>query len=115
MITDSISSRHQKAQSSSISAKNCWNGSQTKLSGVIAMPQNGFCLLVLPGCTPLDFSGSSTIVPHLSLSLSLHSSQSRTRSLNPPSLALAHFPSPPTSSPSALPALSHVLSLLLPL
>jgi hypothetical protein len=44
----------------------------------------------------------------------LPSSQSRTRSLNPPSLTLAHFPSP-TSSPSILPALSHVLSLLLPL
>ena len=44
----------------------------------------------------------------------LPSSQSRTRSLNPPSLTLAHFPSP-TSSPSTLPALSHVLSLLLPL
>ncbi|KAI0304404.1 hypothetical protein B0F90DRAFT_1809233 [Multifurca ochricompacta] len=37
--------------------------------------------------------------------------QSRIRSLNPPSLTLAHFPSS-TSSP---PALSHVLSLLLPL
>jgi hypothetical protein len=44
--------------------------------------------------------------------------QSRTRSLNPPSLTLAHFPSPsPTSSsPSILlPTLSHVLSLLLPI
>ncbi|KAI0004499.1 putative alanine racemase-domain-containing protein [Russula compacta] len=39
--------------------------------------------------------------------------QSRTRSLNPPSLTLAHFPS--TASPSAVPALSHVLSLLLSL
>ena len=46
---------------------------------------------------------------------SLPSSQSRTRSLNPPSLTLAHFPSPTSSSPSSLPTLSHVLSLLLPL
>jgi hypothetical protein len=43
------------------------------------------------------------------------SSQSRTRSLNPPSLTLAHFPSPASSSPSTLPSLSDVLSLLLPL
>ncbi|KAH9980249.1 hypothetical protein BGW80DRAFT_489209 [Lactifluus volemus] len=40
--------------------------------------------------------------------------QSRTRSLNPPSLTLAHFP-PSTSTPPALPSLSHVLALLLPL
>ena len=46
---------------------------------------------------------------------SLPSSQSRTRSLNPPSLTLAHFPSQASSSPSTLPTLSHVLSLLLPL
>lgn len=39
--------------------------------------------------------------------------QSRTRSLLPPSLTLAQFPSP--SSPDAsTPALSHILSLLLP-
>jgi hypothetical protein len=41
-------------------------------------------------------------------------SQSRSRSLNPPSLTLTHFPSP-TSSPPTLPALSHLLSLILPL
>lgn len=40
--------------------------------------------------------------------------QSRTRSLNPPSLTLSHFPSP-TSSPPTLPALFHLLSLILPL
>ncbi|KAI9512433.1 mini-chromosome maintenance replisome factor-domain-containing protein [Russula earlei] len=40
--------------------------------------------------------------------------QSRARSLNPLSLTLAHFPSP-MSSPSAVPTLSRVLSLLLPL
>ncbi|KAI9443235.1 mini-chromosome maintenance replisome factor-domain-containing protein [Lactarius indigo] len=40
--------------------------------------------------------------------------QSRTRSLNPPSLTLSHFPSP-TSSPPTLPALCHLLSLVLPL
>lgn len=40
--------------------------------------------------------------------------QSRTRSLNPPSLTLSHFP-PPTSSPPTLPALFHLLSLILPL
>ena len=49
----------------------------------------------------------------------LPSSQSRTRSLNPPSLTLAHFPfqasSSSSSSSSTLPSLSGVLSLLLPL
>ncbi|KAH9049897.1 mini-chromosome maintenance replisome factor-domain-containing protein [Lactarius hengduanensis] len=40
--------------------------------------------------------------------------QSRTRSLNPPSLTLSHFPSP-TSSLPPLPALCHLLSLILPL
>ena len=42
-------------------------------------------------------------------------SQSRTRSLNPPSLTLAHFPSQAPPSPSSLPSLSDVLTLLLPL
>ena len=46
---------------------------------------------------------------------SFPSSQSRTRSLNPPSLTLAHFPSQASTSPSTLPTLSGVLSLLLPL
>ncbi|KAF8500970.1 mini-chromosome maintenance replisome factor-domain-containing protein [Russula emetica] len=41
--------------------------------------------------------------------------QSRTRSLNPPSLTLTHFPSPTSSSPSTHPSLSDILSLLLPL
>lgn len=43
--------------------------------------------------------------------------QSRTRSLNPPSLTLAHYPSQASSSssPSTLPTLSDILSLLLPL
>ncbi|KAN0123436.1 Mini-chromosome maintenance replisome factor domain containing protein [Russula decolorans] len=41
--------------------------------------------------------------------------QSRTRSLNPPSLTLAHFPSQASSASSTLPSLSGVLSLLLPL
>jgi len=40
--------------------------------------------------------------------------QSRSRSLNPPSLTLTHFPSPTSSSPT-LPALFHLLSLILPL
>ena len=42
------------------------------------------------------------------------SSQSRSRSLNPPSLTLTHFPSP-TSSPPTQPTLFHILSLILPL
>jgi len=42
------------------------------------------------------------------------SSQSRTRSLNPPSLTLSHFP-PPTSSLLTLPTLFHLLFLILPL
>ena len=46
--------------------------------------------------------------------LSLRFSQSRTRSLNPPSLTLSHFPLP-TSSPPTLPTLFHLLSLILPL
>src|SRR5712691_3323951 len=66
-------------------------------------------------CPGVRLSTSLVVLLSFLISLSLHSSQSRTRSLNPPSLTLAHFPSPPTSSPSALPALSHVLSLLLPL
>ncbi|KAF8270801.1 mini-chromosome maintenance replisome factor-domain-containing protein [Lactarius quietus] len=40
--------------------------------------------------------------------------QSRTRSLNPPSLTLSHFP-PPTSSLPTPPTLFHLLSLILPL
>jgi Mini-chromosome maintenance replisome factor len=56
----------------------------------------------------------SSHVPELSIVNRTHSSQSRTRSLNPPSLTLAHFP-PLTSSPPALPSLSRVLTLLLPL
>lgn len=54
----------------------------------------------------------ATPVVHI---IPLPSSQSRTRSLNPPSLTLAHFPSQASPSPSALPTLSDVLSLLLPL
>ena len=72
----------------------------------------GSACLCRPG---VRLSTSLIVLPSFLISFSLHSSHSRTRSLNPPSLTLAHFPSPPTSSPSALPALSHVLPLLLPL
>ncbi|THH20559.1 hypothetical protein EW146_g833 [Bondarzewia mesenterica] len=40
--------------------------------------------------------------------------RSRTRSLNPPSLTLSHFPSPSRSSDSSTPTLCIILSLLLP-
>lgn len=55
------------------------------------------------------------ILPHFWVELTCRSlyRQSRTRSLLPPSLTLAQFPSP-LSSNTSIPVLSHILSLLLP-
>jgi hypothetical protein len=88
-----------------------------KLLEVIATPQNGFSSLVLLKCKSLKlvtFLVAASVVHIIPLSsLANHACVRSTH--HAPSLTLAHFPSQASSSPSTLPSLSGVLSLLLPL
>jgi Mini-chromosome maintenance replisome factor len=88
-----------------------------KLLEVIVTPQNGFSSLVLLKCKSLKlmtFLVATSVVHIIPLSsLANHACVRSTH--HAPSLTLAHFPSQASSSPSTLPSLSGVLSLLLPL